>query len=549
MKKAMISSDAELQTNAHPATPEGGAPVLDGRPNVNAMREALEAQDETEVGKPILEKQQELKQEGKAVSVEKGSGTQIIINIASKVAFTLNGKKMTREFSTPEVAQAFIKGASAKFGKKIAFFSPEDAKAFHDNENIPADNEEDQKWEPVSGEHVDRKQALKLNQQFNTPSTIGQFLSSKGFIQGTSPDGRPQWKSQTNAVTVEGERWSIYLHATGGTQSRPAKSGYGLEPLVKFFDTNRVASKMAGFNFFFPGQALSQFYPELLHEIVDSPNANNTPMQNAPELDGDASILEGLDTSLPGLLDAHEGLNEATTTDDIQQAIMNPLEGLDTVDDITSAIEACIDPTIIATVSSSVSTSPAAGCGLGRDGKSQVLEGTPLRKENDIRNPGAFMDEFYGATSGISGAALNGMFASKKAADDEGGEIDDKAQFSSFLKRVMGEIVATFLAAFKVTNRVPLNKVPGIGELSLMTFETPMNLGNSVIDLGSRVKHLVDKLNDSDLKEAINDAWSQGAIWCNAPIGGFAYEVFVRAETIDTDTLIMKYRFVCGTKS
>ena len=71
MKKAMISSDVELQTNAHPATPEGGAPVLDGklehteRPNVNAMREALEGQAEMEVGKPIAEKQQELKQEGK----------------------------------------------------------------------------------------------------------------------------------------------------------------------------------------------------------------------------------------------------------------------------------------------------------------------------------------------------------------------------------------------------------------------------------------------------------------------------------------------------
>jgi hypothetical protein len=83
-------SDKELQENSH--TENGGSPVLDGdlhapeRPNVNAMREALDGQDEAEVGMPIVEKEKELAQSeaapGKTVEVNGGeSGAKIIINI------------------------------------------------------------------------------------------------------------------------------------------------------------------------------------------------------------------------------------------------------------------------------------------------------------------------------------------------------------------------------------------------------------------------------------------------------------------------------------
>lgn len=79
----------DLAVNSHPADGTG-APVLDGelhhteRPNVNAMREAIETQSEMEVGKLVNQKQDEVKAEGKGVTVDKGSGTQIIINIAGK---------------------------------------------------------------------------------------------------------------------------------------------------------------------------------------------------------------------------------------------------------------------------------------------------------------------------------------------------------------------------------------------------------------------------------------------------------------------------------
>ena len=58
----------------------------------------------------------------------------------------------------------------------------------------------------------------------------------------------------------------------------------------------------------------------------------------------------------------------------------------------------------------------------------------------------------------------------------------------------------------------------------------------------------MDKLTDSEIQDAINDAYAQGAIWHEGKEGGFVYEVFVRAETIETDSMILKYKFVTGTK-
>ena len=82
-------SNDELHENSHEEN--GASPVLDGdlhspeRANVNAMREALDAQAEMEVGKPVAVKQEELKAEEKAetMQIDAKPGKQIIINIAS----------------------------------------------------------------------------------------------------------------------------------------------------------------------------------------------------------------------------------------------------------------------------------------------------------------------------------------------------------------------------------------------------------------------------------------------------------------------------------
>jgi len=262
-------------------------------------------------------------------------------------------------------------------------------------------------------------------------------------------------------------------------------------------ENEAAMAKSAGFNYFFPGQVLENFYPEIQHELVEYPNATNAPMP--AEMTGDAFEVE------PGQL---------------EDAIDGAFTGLAVV--------------------GYVSTSPAGGMGIGRDGKSQVLEGAPLRKENDIRGP-MFTDEFYANYEAIPGSAL-AVVSSKVAAAEE------KQQFTLFLKKVMGEVAATFIAAFKCTSRMPLNKVPGVGEIQLAQVEQPVNSAFNVVNTGSRVKYLMEKLTDSQLQDAINDAYAQGAIWHEGKEGGYVYEIFVRAESIDTESMILKYCFVTGTK-
>ena len=262
------------------------------------------------------------------------------------------------------------------------------------------------------------------------------------------------------------------------------------------FSLEDAHMKDAGFNFFFPGQVLKEFYPEVQHEIVNYPNENNSPMIEDIDLDS------ALDTSILGSVRMYADSG-----------------------------------------SNYVSTAPG-GIGIGRDGKPQVLDGAPLRKENDIRG-GMFMDEFHQQYDGVPGALL--AVASWKPTKTAG---DEKQMFNKFLKLVMGEIAATMIAAFKVTNRpMTLNQVPGIGEVQLTQVEQPSSLSSfNIVNTGSRVKYLLDKLNDGDIKEAIDKARAQAAVWLDDPSGGFVYEVFVRAETIDTDSLILKYKFVTGTK-
>src|SRR5271166_6050177 len=104
------ASNDELHASGHSENGENGSPMFDGdmkspeRQNVNAIREALETQVEMEVGKPIQQKQEEMKiqeevrdekmmhPEGAGMAgtvVDKMTakpGTQIVINIAAKKA-------------------------------------------------------------------------------------------------------------------------------------------------------------------------------------------------------------------------------------------------------------------------------------------------------------------------------------------------------------------------------------------------------------------------------------------------------------------------------
>lgn len=324
-------------------------------------------------------------------------------------------------------------------------------------------------------------------------------------------------KEQSRAVLlsygIDPLKYESPTELSGGHHQGNHKSKKAGDGMAK---TENELEKEAGFNLFFPGQVLQEFYPEIQHEIVDYPNASNSPMGlETPEIVGDGGHeLEGV-------------LDEALDTS-VVEMIQLPAD----VGEVESFRLAAADYS---------STSPAGGMGIGRDGKPQVLEGAPLHKENGIRG-NQFMQEFHDQHEGVPGAAL--QVASKVAADGE-----EQQQFTHFLQLVCGEIASTLIAAFKVTQRPLLNKVPGVGEIQLDQMEqgsTTQPTGSTT--QGGRVKYVLNKLNDSDVKAAINGAWAQAAVWNNSTEGGFVYEVFVRPETIDTDSMKLTYKFVAGTR-
>ena len=68
------------------------------------------------------------------------------------------------------------------------------------------------------------------------------------------------------------------------------------------------------------------------------------------------------------------------------------------------------------------------------------------------------------------------------------------------------------------------------------------------VGLGSQIKNLVSQLNDGELATILNDSWAQAAVWCQGEDSGFTYEVLVRAETFDDETLELKYRYITNKK-
>jgi hypothetical protein len=189
--------------------------------------------------------------------------------------------------------------------------------------------------------------------------------------------------------------------------------------------------------------------------------------------------------------------------------------------------------------------SEGTDAGPSMEVKSSKKADVPRRdtKEREPRGI-AFNEEFYQQYG--KGPKLALAYLKVKVAGQS-----DIEQFSMFLKKVVGELAATLTSAFKVTSRPLLDKVPGVGEVQLAMIEQPQGMAANSTNgaaSGSRIKYLLDKLNDSDVQDCINDAWAQSAVWNDNPKGGFVYEVFVRAESIDTDSMIMKYRFVCGTR-
>jgi hypothetical protein len=100
----LIESDTQIgqkmQTTQEPAV-LGGELEHTEPPNQNAMREAIETQAETEVGKPIAETQAEVKQ---PEIIDAKPGKQIIINIASEEDFSIGERPAPQRYVAPTIS-------------------------------------------------------------------------------------------------------------------------------------------------------------------------------------------------------------------------------------------------------------------------------------------------------------------------------------------------------------------------------------------------------------------------------------------------------------
>jgi hypothetical protein len=176
--------------------------------------------------------------------------------------------------------------------------------------------------------------------------------------------------------------------------------------------------------------------------------------------------------------------------------------------------------------------------------------GTPLRsQERNIRGP-FFMDQFYKIHADISPASLTIKSSiNQKTASD----IDKAMVVADYLAKLSAEIASTLLAAFMVTGAPAFVGVPTTGTISLLSAGSdvmlnPMLSSGNMNPIVNQLKTLFDTMNDSQLTEAINDAWAQSAVWKDSGTTSFLYEVFVRIEAVDTEAMTITYKFITDLK-
>jgi hypothetical protein len=434
--------------------------------------------------------------------------------------------------------------------------------------------------ETLAGEPTDNALASLLEDatgngwEWKTPEELGALTSAPILA---SPAGNVYWHERyqvDDPIEMLAKGGMVQFNYAGNlneTEEVPVEGkapeaaiGGGIMASAKA----KIGKKMKSFDFFFPRQVLREFYPKIRLGAFNFSPAHvqgQVAREFTDEIPG--NTVDKVNPNIGGYEDNHPMLNPEISGD------MHTIAALeDLFDNLTKL--------------SYVSTSPAGAAGLGRDFKPQTLEGQAFRSPDDARG-GMFGEEFYQnygmgpdgdalshlaammdedkhETCGKCGQCIHcgtchcpepqrtGKFGENKEAHRKlAGMGNAKEQFGTFLKMVMMEIATTLLSAWKVTNRPPLNKIPGTGEVQLDQIEQQQYQGISSLSLTvtkSQVKYLVEKLNDGDLQEVLNDSWAQAAAWCGSPNGGGVREVFVRAETLDSESLRLVYKFVTGTR-
>src|SRR5271170_426570 len=163
------------------------------------------------------------------------------------VGFVMKGHHREAKFSSYQEAEKFVKGATQKFGKLASGWTIKSAAVDPAQKQLVLEFLKTNNL--TTGEVENRLGGGKYS---NIAYSILHELAKEGLVKHKQM------------------RW--YLKEPVPVQANLKVAGEGMAK------TEAELEKEAGFNFFFPGQVLTEFYPEIQHEIVDYPNAKNSPM-------------------------------------------------------------------------------------------------------------------------------------------------------------------------------------------------------------------------------------------------------------------------------
>jgi hypothetical protein len=184
--------------------------------------------------------------------------------------------------------------------------------------------------------------------------------------------------------------------------------------------------------------------------------------------------------------------------------------------------------------------------GLSGVSPSEQLDGPPMRKELNLHGP-SFTDNFYKVQDNLSPSSFH---ASKRADSDPQ---TPKMQFETMLKQILATFTASAIGMFQSSQRpVPFDGQNGthtvnLGEFAAGASYDPSGKFDTFTLAVNRVREMVEALKTDEIREALDSAWAQAAVWCNDD-GGFLYEIYASGDSFDPKTLAFTFKYLTGKK-
>lgn len=331
-----------------------------------------------------------------------------------------------------------------------------------------------------------------------------------------------------------------------------------------------------------PGSVLEVFAPELQHDVVDSPfisqsestsliNPEGAPGKGTAQDPQAMGLNQGLDSNAGGVPLRQEmsfygpefSRNFYAPHADIPGAALTFKRPKAASAGKEAFLPALVAPAIAEAAPALAEAAPAiaeagvaaAGTAMAQgdkkeagrkraDGALGFFQGLSIAAPAEEEHPQAQFDE-------AAPTPETGNYV-EPAKEDAVPQDETFVALDKFLKGVLGGYAAQLIAVFQVTNKPLALSAP---------FEDRLDLAETIRVTGgpsataqaqeaavAQFQTAMNKMSDDQKKMLVDGAIAQAAVWCNNAkgSGGYNYEVFVRAESLDGTTLVVKV--VTGTK-